>query len=152
MTTDVSRFDPTSPPRLALAVSYLASLVALMAVTIFALVSAIRPALEGKVAASPEVQAMLAELYPFAEVGEARMIWTALNLVPVLLALLTRSRIAAWVTIVLTALLTLVNVQDAVGTFILGGRALFGIAFALSVAVPALIAIGFGWRWARAAG
>ncbi|MEM7661738.1 MAG: hypothetical protein AAF292_05780 [Pseudomonadota bacterium] len=141
--------DPTIAHRICSSVAFLATAFAVVTSTLFAVMDGIRPALEGADPSSAAMQALLAKLYPFEGAGEARMLYGTLFFAPILLPLLTKSKIAAWVTIVTAGLLTLVNAEDAISVFILDGKVVFGLAFLFLVSAPALTSIWFGVRWAR---
>lgn len=136
--------------RLQAAMCFLTSSLALAVVSLFALAEAIRPWLHGEPQDAAVIQNMLAEMYPFEWVNEARLIYGGVLLLPVLIPVLFRGRWAAWLTLVLSVLLTLVNLEDALLTFVLGGMPLFGSAFMAIVGVPALLGMSFVWRWLRA--
>lgn len=151
MTTDnvITPATLEMPIRVKTAVAFLTSAVALLCVTIFAVTDGLRPFLEGIDPNSAEAKALLADLFPFEGVTEVRMIYGAFILMPIILPLLFRGKIAAWTTLILGALLTAVNIEDAVGTFILADRLVFGLAFLISVGVPALIGIVSAFAWSR---
>lgn len=133
--------------RMRAAFCFLTSALALAVVSLFALVDAIRPALEGLTANSDVIQEMLAAIYPFALVNEVRLIYGGLLLMPVLIPLLSSQCWAVWLTLILAILLTLINIQDALFTFVQGGKVLFGWTFVVIVGAPAVLGMLYVWRW-----
>ena len=131
-TTDYEMFN-----RIGASVCFLTSALALITVTVFSMNETLRPALMGLDQSSSEIQEMLVEMYPFAYVNEIRLIYCGLVLIPVLLPFLFQGKAAAWTTLFLSTLLTIVNIEDAFAHNILEGT-------------PALISMRFSFRWAKA--
>jgi hypothetical protein len=135
--------------RVQVSLGFLASGLSLMFITLFAVFGKLEPLLRGGDPGSPEIQALLAEIYPFESVAEVRAIYGVVCLVPILAPILSGARVAAWLAFVIGLLTTLINLQDAVAAYMLNGEIVFGAAFLVSVGAPAIIGLIAAWRWAR---
>lgn len=136
-------------PRVQTTLAFLISGMMLAFATTFIMIDELRPFLEGQAASSPEWQARLAGIYPFPSVTEVRMLYAALNLIPMMAPLFFARRWAAWVTMGCGTLLGVSNLSDGVFDLMLGGRPLLGVAFVLAVGAPALAGVVCAWRWSR---
>lgn len=135
--------------RAQVSIAFLASGLSLMFITIFAVFGLLEPLLRGADPASPEMQAVLDAIYPFAGVGEVRAIYGAICLIPILAPVLSAHRAAAWTALVAGAMTSLLNLQDAISAHLLNGEVVFGLAFLVSVGGPAVIGLLAAWCWAR---
>ena len=142
-------------PRLRVACAFLAGGLALTFITIFASFKALEPILHAAISTTPAAEAAepalaaLAAIYPFAGVNDVRALYGVVCLVPILLPLISGRRIAAWTVLGIGGITTLINLQDAVLTFLLAGDILFGLAFIASVGGPAAVGLTAAFAWAR---
>src|SRR3546814_7710383 len=100
-------------PRLQAAIGFATAAIALAFVTLFVMVDMLKPALEQ--GTGEDLAPIVAALYPFPAVTEVRIAYCIIALLPILLPLCFGGRIAAITTLAAGALVTLINVQDAIG-------------------------------------
>jgi len=140
---------PDLSPRIQAAGGFLAAALALAFATLFIMVDMLRPVLEGS--GQDALRPIAEALYPFPAVTEVRIAYCMLALLPILLPLFLKGKAGAATTLGLGVLITLVNLQDAVGGYLLGDRPMLGVLFAASILLPSLVGIAGAWRWWRSA-
>lgn len=134
-------------PRLQAAVGFVAAATALAFVTLFVMLDMLQPVLEE--GGGADLKPIIAAIYPIPAVTEMRLAYCSVALLPILLPLCFAGRIAAGTTLVLGAIVTLLNVQDAIGGQLLAGRPVLGLLFIIVVALPSSVGLAGAWRWWR---